>query len=319
MSTQSQIYTNAAWDKTKARPKDQMIISILIPFYHDNPVRLLHELGDQAPKGTELIFYDDGSADEALNALMVEKITQISIPVQLICAHQNHGRSYARNALVKASRGQWVLLLDADMMPPNPQFLPDWHACIARQKPAIAFGGFKVEAREDVAPAMVLHQAFSQTSDCLNAQTRTHNPAKHVCTSNLLVRRDVLQACPFDNGFCGWGWEDVEWAARAADEFPIIHIDNPAIHLGLENADTLLQRFRDSAGNYARFVARHPDLARTLPSWQSANIIRKIPGFSRLRPIFSAIARNNAVFIPLRLRTLALKLWRSSWYAEALS
>src|SRR5690606_22880811 len=117
---------------------------------------------------------------------------------------------------------------------------------------AIAFGGFSVPER--VARDAALHRALSASGDCLDAAARRRNPAQYVFTSNLLVRADVLRAVPFDAGFSGWGWEDAEWAARAAGRFAIVHIDNPAVHLGLESADTLLRRFRESAANYARFV-----------------------------------------------------------------
>ena len=59
-------------------------------------------------------------------------------------------------------------------------------------------------------------------------------PEKYVFTSNLLIRRDVFDAEPFDAGFVGWGWEDVEWGMRVSRRHPIAHIDNPATHLGLD-------------------------------------------------------------------------------------
>src|SRR5690606_1972686 len=106
--------------------------------------------------------------------------------------------------------------------------------------------------------------------------------------------------------FAGWGWEDAEWAARAAERYVVVHIDNPAVHLGLESADTLLRRFRDSAANYARFVARHPQLAATLVSHAWAMRLKRTPGARALRPLLAAVVRLNAA--PMTLRVLALKL-----------
>ncbi len=308
------VVRNAAFDAAGA-----VRLSVLIPFYRDNPAPLLKRLAASPPQGAEIILYDDGSADAVLTGAVIEAVQEAPLPAMLISAQHNCGRACARNALTRAARGAWVLLLDADMMPPDAAFLQRWRACVDKLAPAIAFGGFAVPPGHSVAPEQRLHQAFSQHSDCLPAAVRMQNPASHVCTSNLLVRKDVLQAVPFDDGFDGWGWEDVEWAARAGQHYPIIHIDNPALHLGLENPGTLLRRFRDSAANYARFVHRHPALARSLPSWKAARMAAKIPGFSRLRPLFAAIARNKAGLWPLRARILALKLWRSSWYAKALS
>ncbi len=308
------IITNTAWQQRAG-----ITLSVLIPFYNDDPQTLLHQLGRNLPAQCEIIFYNDGSDDPLLRKNMSTAVSGLSLPVQLINGAVNRGRSAARNALIKAARGQWVLFLDADMMPEDENFLQNWCDCIAQQNPAIVFGGFSVETIESIEPALALHQAFSQSSDCLPAQVRAVNPAKHVCTSNLLVRRDVLHDCPFDNGFSGWGWEDVEWAARASKTWSVSHIDNPARHLGLESADTLVRRFKQSAPNYARFVQQHPALAQTLPSWKAAQMIRKIPGVSVFLPVFAVIARDKVGVLPLWLRVLALKLWRSCWYAQALS
>jgi glycosyltransferase involved in cell wall biosynthesis len=308
------ILNNSAW-----QGGDPVKLSVLIPYYRDNPQALLNRLSAHAPLHTEVILYDDGSNDADLSLQMDNAVRQSTMPVQRIEAFENLGRSAARNALIKAARGKWVLFLDADMMPQTDAFLDQWMQCITNNNPEIAFGGFRVPARNEIAPALGLHQAFSRHSDCLSAKIRAQNPAKHVCTSNLLVKKDVLAQCPFDNGFSGWGWEDVEWAARAAAHHDILHIENPARHLGLESADTLVRRFRDSAPNYARFVHRHPELAQTLPSWKAAHLLKNIPGISLLRPVFAALARNSSGMVPMGLRIMALKLWRSSWYAKALS
>ncbi len=306
--------TNKAWQHAQ-----DITLSVLIPFYKDDPANLLHQLDASHQPGLEIILYDDGSQDTKLTQNINHAVRTAKTPAMLISETTNKGRSCARNALTNAARGQWVLFLDADMEPADGDFMARWMNTIKTTAPAIAFGGFSVPDIENVDPSCALHQAFSQTSDCLPAAIRSQHPAKHICTSNLLVHRDVLRDTPFDNGFSGWGWEDVEWAARAARRYDILHIDNPALHLGLESADTLVKRFKDSAANYARFIRNHPEMARALPSWKAANMVRAIPGFSLLRPIFSALARDRAGITPLKVRILALKLWRSSWYAEALS
>ncbi len=314
MSTAPQITCNHVWKNTQAP-----ILSVLIPFYKDDPQGLLMALSKAPSKGVAIILYDDGSQNASLDERIRCTVEGLPVPAQLITAQHNKGRSAARNALLGAARGKWVLFLDADMMPENPYFVQNWLNYIEEVKPAIAFGGFSVQPINDVEPALALHQAFSHNSDCLPAVTRAKNPTKHVCTSNLLVRRDVLADCAFDDGFSGWGWEDVEWAARAAKQYAIHHIDNPARHLGLESAETLVRRFRESAPNYARFVARHPELARSLPSWKAAHLLQKAPMVTVFKPLYALLAQDKSGLVPLKLRILALKLWRSCWYAKALS
>lgn len=293
-----------------------VIMSILVPFYHDDPSALIAALSDQALTSIELVLYDDGSADNELSFRINTEAGQSRLPVRLITATENRGRSHARNALVQAARGNYLLFLDADMLPTSPDFLRQYAKEIQDGAPAVVFGGFQVPATAEQ-PEQELHRALSQTSDCLSANERAKLPAKHVCTSNLLVRKDVLAANPFDTDFHGWGWEDVEWAARVAENNDIRHVDNPALHLGLESADSLVRRYRDSADNYALFVRKHPQLARQLPTFRTAKLARRLPGLRLMRPLLAKIAA--ATFGPVRLRILALKLWRASWYGEKLA
>ncbi len=304
--------------QNNAPAKGDILLSILIPFYHDDPAGLIRALQQQSAQEVELILYDDGSQDDTLHANIIAQITDIKMPARLIRAAQNHGRSHARNELVRAARGAYILFLDADMLPAQKQFLQTYIDEIRNNKQDIVFGGFLVEEQSNN-KACSLHRALSKKSDCLPANKRNKMPAKHVCSSNLLVAKTVLDACPFDPEFVGWGWEDVEWAARANEQFTIMHIDNPAIHLGLESAETLVRRYRDSAENYARFVARHPALAQQLPSYRTAKLAGRIIGFTFLLPLFSTLARDPWHLVPMGVRILALKLWRAGWYAEKLA
>ncbi|MBL4595936.1 MAG: glycosyltransferase family 2 protein [Robiginitomaculum sp.] len=297
--------------------KPAPILSVLIPYYHDDPLPVLAALLAQLPVGVEVILYDDGTQDEVVNQRIRQVVLTTNHPVQLLICAKNNGRSTARNQLTLAANGQYLLFLDADMQPGNSDFLQIWMNEITNHRPAVVFGGFLVPEQVTHRDQR-LHRAISAASDCLSAQQRMKIPAKHVCTSNLLVRRDVLDICTFDSEFVGWGWEDVEWAARAAQYFAITHIDNPAVHLGLESADTLVARYRDSAKNYAKFVKLHPQLAKQLPSYRTAQIAKRIPGLKLFRPVLAALAKDRWHVTPMKLRILAIKLWRAGWYAEQL-
>ena len=95
----------------------------------------------------------------------------------------------------------------------------------------------------------------------------------------------------------------------------LVHIDNPALHLGLESDDTLLNRFKTSGPNYARFTEKHPDLAKTLTLYRLSKILKKVPGQKLGRPLLKWLVKSPA---PMRARLMALKLWRASWYADAI-
>lgn len=287
-------------------------LSVLIPYYRDNPAQLLEALGGNTD--IEILIYDDGTQDTVINHNLQTIAANMPAPVTLFFAHENKGRSSARNILKAHAKAQWVLFLDADMLPETETFIADYLAEIAEGNADIIFGGFTVAAQKQ-SEETELHRAFSQTSDCLSAEDRTKNGPQYVCSSNLCVRAALLDECGFDDSFTGWGWEDSEWAARVAKAYTIRHVDIPALHLGLESTETLLSRFKTSGANYVKFTNAHPELAKTLTLYKMSHRLKRVPGQKLMRPVLAALVRTSAV--PTKFRLIALKLWRASWYAEA--
>ena len=295
-----------------------LILSILIPFYKDDPTELLLSLLNQLPKDdrVEILIYDDGSNDIGIEKSLYQIISRQSGRVCLISCENNKGRSHARNTLLEAARAEWVLFLDSDMRPVEDNFIHRYYAHINQNQSDIIFGGFTVPT-DDIPHQQKLHQALSQTSDCLPLADRIAKGPQYVATSNLCVRKHILDTEKFDPEFTGWGWEDSEWAARVAKVYRLTHIDNPALHLGLESPRTLLERFKTSGHNYERFTQKHPDLAPSLKLYRLSQKLKSTPGQSLMRPILKLLVILG--FVPMRLRLVALKLWRASWYADALS
>ena len=160
-----------------------------------------------------------------------------------------------------------------------------------------------------------VHRALSGASECLPASQRALTPEKYVYTSNLLVRRDVFASESFDPGFSGWGWEDVEWAMRVSRRFPVVHVDNPATHMGLDTVEDLARKFDQGAANFARVVALHPAIVRTYPSYKAARALKRLPALLLARRLMKQAALTTA--LPVKARAFALRLYRAAVYADA--
>ena len=199
------------------------------------------------------------------------------------------------------------------MLPDRPDFLRAWLALVDADDPPVAFGGFTLEQARPGREHR-LHHAVQAAAETPRAIERARAPGKWVCTSNLLVRRDVLDAEPFDEGFQGWGWEDTEWGARVHARFGVLHVENAASHLGLDTAPALVAKYEQSPANFARLHSRHPALVEGFATWRYARLIRRLPGRSPLRRALRALALSE--HLPLRARTAALRLFRAALYAE---
>jgi glycosyltransferase involved in cell wall biosynthesis len=297
---------NAAWPDAKPR------LSVLIPTYRDDPSALLKAL-DERGVDAEIVLLDDGGGDADLTRRMAARIEKLNLPARLIVLSPNEGRAKGRNRLADHARGRHLLFLDSDMLPDPKDFLTRW-AAVAADDVAVAFGGFTLNQTPH-RPEHELHRAMALKSDCTPAPERAREPAKHVFTSNLLVRHDVFQTVGFDEDFAGWGWEDVEWALRVARFYPILHIDNSATHLGLDTAPTLAAKYEQSAANFARVVARHREVVSAYPSYKAAKALKLAPLRGVWRPMLKAVALNEAA--PTPLRAFTLRLYRAALYSDA--
>ena len=287
-------------------------LSVLIPFYKESPLALLQALHTRDPHEIEIILIDDGSQMPEITHEISVFLESSPLACELITLEQNEGRARGRNRLTSAARGRYFLFLDADMLPDDSRFLDTW-LTETRCDVAVVFGGFSlIQAPED--RHFAIHRLMAAKSDCLDADTRSLQPEKYVFTSNLLVRRDVFEAEGFDAGFTGWGWEDVEWAMRVAARYGVDHIDNTATHMGLDRADTLARKYEQSVANFARVIARHRDVVAQYPSYKVARLLKKVPGIGLLRPLLKNFAQLE--FAPLKLRALALRLYRAALYAQ---
>jgi glycosyltransferase involved in cell wall biosynthesis len=304
------VVDNARWAAAEPR------LSVLVPLLHDDPPRLLETLAAEAPAcggQVEIVVLDDGGGDDELGAGVIQTVENLALPARAVRLVRNEGRAKGRNRLAANARGGHLLFLDSDMLPDTPDFLERWLGLAAGEDPPVAFGGFSLK-QTPFRREHRLHRQMARRSDCAPAVMRRRTPEKYVFTSNLLVRREVFDAEAFDERFTGWGWEDVEWGIRVSRRWPIVHVDNTATHLGLDDAATIAAKYEQSAANFGRVCRAHADIVKSYPGHKVARLMRRTP----LRRAWSRVFKGLALaeFAPLRLRAFSLRLYRASIYAE---
>src|SRR5262249_47036618 len=92
-------------------------LSIVVPVYNeeDNLPLLwpeIREVLDPAGLSYEVIFVDDGSQDRS--AELVREFRETDARVRLLRLKANSGETAATDAGFKATRGRWVVVMDAD-------------------------------------------------------------------------------------------------------------------------------------------------------------------------------------------------------------
>ncbi|MAK62232.1 MAG: family 2 glycosyl transferase [Ponticaulis sp.] len=303
------LLSNARWKRVV--PK----LSILIPTYRDSADLLIQTLSHcHASKEVEIIVFDDGTNDEELTANLASAVKGFRGAAALVSSAENKGRAEGRNRLQTLARSDWLLFLDADMLPDDADFITRYLDQMAEtDSPLMVVGGFSLKLAEP-SSRTDLHWAQSEASECVPAETRQESPGRYVFTSNVLVHRDIMMVVPFDPDFKGWGWEDVDWGIRVSKRFPVLHIDNTATHLGLDPAKVLLRKYRASGDNFWLALNRHPEELEKSSLGRLARLFSRLPGIGLARPVLYGVAACPGWLMPLALRLLALKLYRAAVY-----
>ncbi|HEX6258344.1 MAG TPA: glycosyltransferase family 2 protein [Candidatus Saccharimonadales bacterium] len=110
------------------------LISVIVPAHNEaKNMPLLHtalqEVSDKIAYNFEFIFVDDGSRDDTVAVL--KKLQKQDKRIQVIEFARNFGKEAATSAGLHASKGDAVVIMDADLQhPPSllPKFIERWEA-----------------------------------------------------------------------------------------------------------------------------------------------------------------------------------------------
>ncbi|MCR5679816.1 MAG: glycosyltransferase [Prevotella sp.] len=200
-------------------------LSILIPIYNNDCTEQVKILSSQAEAISglryEIILADDGSD----NPQFITQNSQLStLPhVRFIPREQNVGRAAIRNFLCSEARYAWLLFMDGDMGIPSESFVRQWLEADVEQ---VGYGGYIIG---ESAKGNLRYRYESQCEAMHTAEERRKRPFLHFHTCNFLIRKDLMEAHPFDERFRKYGYEDVFFGKQLRKAGVVIsHPDNPA-------------------------------------------------------------------------------------------
>ncbi|HRO04454.1 MAG TPA: glycosyltransferase family A protein [Terricaulis sp.] len=171
-------------------------LSVLTPFYRYDPAPMLAALAG-APRDVEIVLLDDGSRSATLLSSVIAAAERTGAPVRVIVWEDNRGRAEARNRLITEARGEYVLFLDADMIPESPRFLHTWLALIQSQRPFTAFGGLSLANVSPTSETALHHDPIACPRMCASAAARKRWPAPICwCAATSCAPRRSMRISP---------------------------------------------------------------------------------------------------------------------------
>ncbi|GAB2717413.1 glycosyl transferase [Hymenobacter frigidus] len=293
-------------------------LSVLIPIFNWDVRELVNSLAAQLEDWNgpvEIILLDDGSQDNfrKLNRTLA---TQPNVRYQEL--PHNVGRAAIRNQLAAVAQHEWLLLLDNDGLLPDTRFLARYAA--ARDRATVLIGGTRYEATPPPDPALFLRWRYGQAREARPAAVRQAAPYGQLTINNALVQADVFRQFPLDERLTGYGHEDTKFGlGLATANVPILHLDNPVLHAGLEPAAIFLQKSEQAVRNLAR-VYREDGFSTDSRLLQMALRLHRLGVAPAARATLGALApalRRQLLSTAPRLRLL--DLLKLSWLLRELA
>ncbi len=222
------------------------MLSILIPLYNYDSTPLIAGLSAQAAflkaEGNgfdyEIILMDDASTD--MQASAANRQVAEEAQCRYIELPRNVGRARIRNKLAAEAKYDYLLFIDCDALVATPDFVERFWA--ARDLGDVVCGSLVTP--ESSPQGCELRYRYERKADSKRSlAARTASPYSHFTTFNVLFHRRVFQSVEFDERCVGYGYEDTLMGLMLQQlGFSVAHIDNPLIHLGIDNNASYLEK-----------------------------------------------------------------------------
>ncbi len=214
------------------------MISILIPIYNYNIENLILRLEGQLNQleiEYEIICCDDCST--VSYTYFFDKKEQVNF----IRNRSNIGRTETRQKLAMKAKYNWLLFLDADVLPSTDLFIENYVNILNKETFDLCFGGFAYEHTPPTTDC-ILRWKYGHSKESIRANQRKLTPYKTIISANILVKKALFLTT--NANFLGnyYGYDNLFSIQLKKQQTLIFHTDNPVIHLGLEKGEAYLRK-----------------------------------------------------------------------------
>ena len=222
------------------------MLSILIPTYDYDISSLVEEIHSQIAKtdyAFEILCLDDHSNDQE-TMKKNERINTFSNASYMVLP-ENIGRSRIRNLLAQKATYDWLLFLDADVIPVASDFISKYVETISEEKEVI-YGGILYQ-QEKPKQENVLRWIYGKEREALTVSERQEALYLRFLTLSFLIKKEVFQKVKFNEDIPNARHEDTLFANDLKHaEIHLTHIDNPVYHLGLDTSKEFIRKSMES-------------------------------------------------------------------------
>ncbi|MEM9886282.1 MAG: glycosyltransferase [Bacteroidota bacterium] len=224
------------------------MLSILIPVYNFDCVDLvsdLHQQGQSLSIGFEIIVLEDASTRFLAQN---HSLHQLFPNIKYERLSKNIGRASIRNLLAQKAVYDYLLFIDCDSAVIRKDYLKRYVAQLNPKQ--LLYGGRVYQEKPPKEKAFHLHWKFGRHREQIPAKQRGLQPYQSFMTNNFVVPKAIFQPIKFDENLKQYGHEDTLFGMELKSQhIPILHLDNPLEHIGLERTDVFLEKTEKALEN----------------------------------------------------------------------
>jgi glycosyltransferase involved in cell wall biosynthesis len=270
------------------------MISVLIPIFNYDVTGLVKSLITQLSLieiDFEIICIDDASTDKSKNNNL-NKIKN----VRLHRLQANIGRSKIRNLLADKAKYDWLLFLDADVIPKHNKFILNYVSCLKSHKAKVFCGGIAYK-KERPTSTKILRWQYGKKREEISAVIRDKKPYRYFFGANFLIHKSVFSICKFDETLFKYGYEDVLFMEQLKNNrVKIVHTDNDVYHLGIEENDIFIAKTKQAIGNLYQLTCQDRikgDNLNILKWYKTLETYKLKDIFGKLYRLFNTVLERN--------------------------
>ncbi|MFO7656706.1 MAG: glycosyltransferase [Bacteroidales bacterium] len=224
------------------------MISVLIPVFNFDVTELVRELSRQATTAGiefEIVIVDDAS--EKMYRDLNSQLASVN-HVRYSEEPENIGRSKIRNKLAGLAIFPHLLFMDCDSRVPDSAYLTNYLKFCNGD--LVVCGGRIYSPQKPVQQELLLRWKQGKSREEFAAAERNKSPNKSFMTNNFMISKNLFNQIRFSEEIEGYGHEDTLFGYELTkNNFTIVHIDNPLIHIGLETNTLFIEKTKESIRN----------------------------------------------------------------------
>lgn len=248
------------------------MLSILIPTYNYTIVALVQKVHQQCLEA-QIIFEIICMDDQSDNAFQLENQSLSSLSNCYYFNNEvNLGRTQTRKKLAEKAQYDWLLFLDADVLPVHASFIKNYIKAI--QPNSVIFGGYQYE-KEMTDTSKILRYRYGKEREESPAIIRNKQPYKYVYSGNMMVPKSVFLDLNYQATDKFYGM-DIYFGYQLFTRKIIAHqIDNPILHLGLETNEVYFKKALQAVESRNKFLKNKKEVELMNPLMHSYVQLRK--------------------------------------------